>query len=125
MTNRDNPISFYIVVNKDLEMSKGKVAAQVGHAVQYLCEEYVTALNLGMKCRDFKELYDEWALAGSGKIVLSATRDQFTKLKALKPLCIIKDAGHTQVNKGTETVLAFAPMRKSEQLDALKELKLY
>lgn len=120
MSYRDDPINFYIVVNKGAGMEKGKIAAHVGHATQKWVEHVIK--------RDtpwLNKIYEEWDNEGSAKITLVATQEQFDELKKRNPFCIIKDAGHTQVAPGTETVLAFIPMRKSKQIDQLKELKLF
>ncbi len=36
-----DPIVMYIVVRKSLKLVSGKVGAQCGHAVQYLCQEVI------------------------------------------------------------------------------------
>lgn len=51
----------YLFVNNDLGMGKGKVGAQIGHAVQYLIEHLV-----GSPTREYKE----WKQDGARKIVL-------------------------------------------------------
>lgn len=119
MAQIDDPIILYLVVNKDLEMGKGKVAAQVGHAVQAVCEHYLDG-----PINSIKE-YRRWSRNGSTKIVLSATTKEFNNLKKFIPITTIRDAGHTQVDPGTETVMAFTFFKKSQQPEYLSTLKLY
>ena len=125
MNTNNNPINFYIVVNIDCGIEKGKVHAHVGHATQALCEYYYSTLvNSPGEFKKLIKLYKEWTDTGSAKIVLKASQFDFNLLKKEKPLCVIKDAGHTQINPGTETVLAFFPMYKYNGSVILQSLKL-
>lgn len=120
----------YIVVNKDLNMSIGKTCAQVGHAVQYLCQnyKYIWDLHQSLPSETSKELidtYSDWSRGNqSTKIVLGANSKEFNKLKKsiLKPF-IVTDAGKTELEPGTDTVLCFRPMEKDNDKD-LKRLRL-
>ena len=120
----------YIVVNKDLNMSLGKTCAQVGHAIQYLCQRYLLIWCAHEKTptEKTKKLisdYLEWSVEGlSTKIVLGADTKEFNKLKEsdLDPF-IVTDAGKTEVEPGTETVLAFWPMEKDSNR-LIKRLRL-
>lgn len=120
----------YVIVNKDLNMSLGKTCAQVGHAIQYLCTYYKSI------CEEYKSFpteegnkfineYLDWAIEEqSTKIVLGADTKEFNKLKKsdLDPF-IVTDAGKTEVEPGTETVLAFWPMKKDSN-KLIKRLRL-
>ena len=120
----------YIVVNKDLNMSLGKTCAQVGHAIQYLCQHYFSIQraqekNPTEKTEKLINDYLEWSVEGlSTKIVLGADTKEFNKLKEsdLDPF-IVTDAGKTEVEPGTETVLAFWPMEKDSN-KLIKRLRL-
>ncbi|CAG5125548.1 unnamed protein product [Candidula unifasciata] len=92
------------VVNSELNMGVGKIAAQVAHA----------ALNLfrNMIEDDVKaEMLLAWGHLGETKIVLKgdntqqleALATQATNLKLDR--CVVHDAGHTQVAPGSATVL--------------------
>ncbi|BFZ11151.1 hypothetical protein BsWGS_14190 [Bradybaena similaris] len=92
------------VVNSELNMGVGKIAAQVAHA----------ALNLfrNMIEDDVKaEMLLAWGHLGETKIVLKG--DNTVQLEALATQatnhkldrCIVHDAGHTQVAAGSATVL--------------------
>ena len=120
----------YIVVNKDLNMSLGKTCAQVGHSIQYLCQHYFSIQraqekNPTEKTEKLINDYLEWSVEGlSTKIVLGADTKEFNKLKKsdLDPF-IVTDAGKTEVEPGTETVLAFWPMEKDSN-KLIKRLRL-
>jgi len=63
---------------------------------------------------------------GQAKIVLKATQMQMEELLTTYPnLCKpVYDAGHTQIDVGSFTVLAFYPMLSNEAPDVVKKLKL-
>jgi PTH2 family peptidyl-tRNA hydrolase len=107
-----------IVVRKDLKLEKGKLAAQVAHAS---LEAYKKA---------DKPLRNAWEREGSKKVVVK-TDDLKSLLEAKKkadklglPCSLIRDAGKTQLKKGTITCLGIGP-EKEEKIDKItKHLKL-
>ncbi len=109
----------YIVVNNSLKMSAGKVAAQVGHGIGELYEYHYENAN-----KTEKKNFQTWKQDAKTKIVLSANFEEFKELKKYNSV-LIRDAGFTEVEPGSETVMVFLPMRKSEQLKELKKLKKY
>merc|ERR1739841_175759 len=91
-----------LVVREDLGMSCGKVAAQCAHAA------------LGG---------ERWAGAGETMIVVAAPHEGLSALRdaasnAGLPHCLVADAGRTEVEPGTETVLAVGPGEVS-RVDAI------
>ena len=94
-----------IVVRTDLQMGKGKIAAQVGHAC-VLGAEHVRKSN--------PEWFNEW-WGGQEKVVLKVTslKDlQEVKLSAIDlnlPWSEVIDAGHTQISPGTITCISIGP----------------
>ena len=94
-----------IVVRTDLQMGKGKIAAQVGHA-GVLGAEHVRKSN--------SEWFNEW-WTGQEKVVLKVTslkELQEVKLSAIDlnlPWSEVTDAGHTQISPGTITCLSIGP----------------
>lgn len=95
-----------IVTRKDLELSKGKLAAQVAHA----------AVECVLKAqRHAKEELAEWLDVGAMKAVLKVPSEkEFYALKVAAEragLCtsLIADAGHTEIPRGTVTVLGIGP----------------
>ncbi len=98
-----------IVARKDLDLSKGKLAAQVGHA----------AVDCTLKAQKYaKDALAEWLSHGAMKAVLKvASEKEFYPLKQAAEragLCtaLIQDAGHTEIPAGTVTVLGIGPGRE-------------
>ena len=93
------------VVNMELKMGVGKIAAQVGHATLALYRLVQTQPN-------WKEACTKWDDQGSRKIVLQGLSTHHLlelKHKAYGmrlPSIIVHDAGKTQVEPGSLTVLA-------------------
>ena len=94
-----------IVVRTDLEMGKGKIAAQVGHAC-VLGAEHVR--------KSHPEWYEQW-WGGQVKVVVkvSSIKDlQEVKMHAIDlnlPWSEVTDAGHTQIAPGTTTCISIGP----------------
>jgi len=92
-----------ILVRKDLNMSKGKVAAQVAHGA-------VEAV-----LKSDKNIVTKWRLTGMKKITLSVNSEKelFKFLQIAKDdgliTALIKDAGKTEIAPGSPTVLAIGP----------------
>jgi PTH2 family peptidyl-tRNA hydrolase len=101
----------YIIVNSELGMGKGKIASQVGHAVQQLVEELVRSeyvYNPKITRAD-QENYRKWKDGGTAKIVLKASEEHLRRLAADPTSCAIYDAGKTQIASGSLTVVGFLP----------------
>ncbi|TKR60307.1 hypothetical protein L596_027572 [Steinernema carpocapsae] len=92
------------VVNMDLKMGVGKVAAQVGHATLGTYEK-------ALEYPDGEEAVLLWEHYGARKIVVKGKdTEQLVELqKKARSIglwtCLIQDAGHTQVKPGSRTVL--------------------
>lgn len=95
-----------LVVRNDLKMGKGKIAAQCGHAS-------VGAFEVGMK--KCPQLVHRWNCSGSAKIAVKVESEQelneiHRKAKSIGlNCCVIRDAGRTQLEPNTKTVLAVGP----------------
>jgi PTH2 family peptidyl-tRNA hydrolase len=117
-----SPLVMYIIVCNDIQMGKGKIASQVGHIVQEITEDimikkYESKKKLGI-CID----YDTWKKDGCKKIVLKASHAELMKMLTLDSVHYIVDAGKTQVEPGSLTVVGFPPMRTLG--DYMKQFKL-
>jgi len=119
--NNDQPLKMVFVINHELKMGKGKIAAQVGHA----------AVKATLQSGELRpELLDAWLSTGQKKVCVKA--DDVRQLEQIEQQAKhhqiltskIHDAGHTQIPAGSYTVLALGP-DEEEKLDALTgELKL-
>lgn len=108
-----------IIVRNDLKMGKGKLISHACHAsldAAFLADEKVL---------------NEWRKEGAKKIVvkvnsLKELQELQKKLKKEKIIhVVIKDAGLTQLKKGTVTVLGIGP-DKEKKIDKITgRLKLY
>ena len=107
-----------ILVRKDLNMPKGKLAAQASHA----------AVEAVLKSKQSK--VDEWHNQGMPKIVLKVEdlnelKEYLKKAKSESlTIALIKDAGTTFFKTSTITCLAIGP-DKEEKIDkVISKLKL-
>jgi PTH2 family peptidyl-tRNA hydrolase len=95
-----------IAVRRDIKISAGKTAAQVGHA----------CVNLALMERNQKrKAFQAWLAEGQKKVVVKV--GSLKELYALKeaaeerdlPTTIVQDAGLTEVEPGTVTCLGIGP----------------
>mmetsp|Transcript_1792 Transcript_1792/g.4553 ORF Transcript_1792/g.4553 Transcript_1792/m.4553 type:complete len:121 (-) Transcript_1792:305-667(-) len=111
-----------MVVNEELKMTKGKVAAQCGHAVYGLTKKLR---------KKHMVLLKQWESCGQPKIALKGDggTQQMKELaeaaaQANIPSHIVCDAGRTQIAAGSQTVLALGPAGKSALDQVTGHLKL-
>jgi PTH2 family peptidyl-tRNA hydrolase len=112
----------YIFVNNDLNMGKGKIAAQVGHIVEIMIEELVKAELTSTKKKSFLEDYNIWKRTGRKKIILKSTDEEIKRLSQLDGAHCVMDAGLTQIPSGSMTVVGFLP--SSTKKDIFSKFKL-
>lgn len=101
-----------IVVNEELKLPRGKLAAQVAHAAlsAFLCAP--------------REAQRRWLTDGMPKVVLRC--ESATELRALETqaeraglsVALIEDAGHTVVAAGTATCIGIGPA-DADSVDAI------
>ncbi len=97
-----------IIIRNDLQMGKGKIAAQASHA------------SLQSYLKTDEETRDEWEAEGMKKITLKVNSEKelfeiFNAAKKRKlPAALIHDAGQTQVEPGTVTSVAIGPADEDE-----------
>lgn len=125
---RNEKLVMYLIVNDQLGMSPGKIAAQCGHAVMHLMEIYFKSILLQdidtPLVNTHKKLandYEEWRREAI-KVVLKAGPEEWKALKSEADVIVI-DAGYTEIAPNSETVLGFYLMKKSERSEILKRLK--
>lgn len=107
-----------IVVRKDLKLGKGKMAAQVAHA------------SVGAMKKAGRENVKRWESEGAKKVVLKI--DGLRKLSNLRrkavsarlPCFVVRDAGLTQIKKGTVTCIGIGPSEEKKIDEITKDLKL-
>lgn len=110
-----------LVVRTDLGMTKGKVAAQCAHAA-VACYKSISRSNPLILAR--------WERRGQAKVALKATsEDELLTLQALAASLditskTIRDAGRTQIEAGSMTVLGIGPAPISAINQVTGHLKL-
>ena len=107
-----------IIIRKDLKLGFGKAVSQACHA------------SIGAMREANKNVIKIWERTGGKKVVLKA--DSLKQLKILYncakkmrlPCFLVKDAGLTQLKRGTVTCLGIGPAEEDKIDKLTKELKL-
>lgn len=103
----DEDVPYYkmtFIINTSLKMGVGKIAAQVGHACLGLYREMLE--------NNMEDDLSQWEEIGEKKIVLKGNNTEhlielYEKAKEAKiPAYLVRDAGHTQIPRGSITVLS-------------------
>lgn len=126
----------YLVFRGDLKLTKGKIAAQAGHAVQLVLQdlyEFLWRSNepQGDRGIDLRAWQEQWKSESYAKVALVVPDG--TAMKAMKDAltandvfhAVVTDEGRTCVEPGTETCLAIAPMPRYLAHPFVGHLKLY
>ena len=106
-------VKLAVVVRADLEMGRGKIAAQVAHAA-------VAAVLANLGTDDMAG----WLREGQPKVVLKVTsarelEEVICQAEAAGlPVELVNDAGRTQVSPGTLTCCAVGPA-EGQRIDAI------
>ena len=99
------------IARKDLKLSAGKLAAQVGHATA----EFITKAE-----RTEPRMLDRYMRVGQRKVVCqAANEDELRRLfgeakNAGIIASLITDAGHTEIPAGTVTVVGLGPNERDK-----------
>ncbi|RVE45541.1 hypothetical protein evm_009806 [Chilo suppressalis] len=110
-----------LVVRTDLNMSKGKIAAQCGHAAVGAFEKAQRKDPEGLKC---------WQMTGQAKVAVKT--DSVDEIKQIADnakkmgliTSMIRDAGRTQIAPNSITVLGVGPAPKDVVDKVTGHLKL-
>ena len=113
--NNYSTMKMYIIVNKDLKMGKGKVAAQVGHAVSDMTE---------MMLNVFPQQWKNYKRNNTPKVVLAAPESIMILIKSrFSDICTcVHDAGLTQIPENSFTALAIKPFYSEDIPADLKKI---
>jgi peptidyl-tRNA hydrolase len=102
-----DPLAVYLVVNGALGMSAGKIAAQSFQAAQRLLRQAEGDSELAGAIA-------EWEAEGTRTCTrLAKTQHVFDRLVAEVPGALMVDEGMTEVEPGSATCFASAPVRRS------------
>lgn len=110
-----------IVVRTDLQMGKGKIAAQCCHAAVMAYEQLY---------EQHPDLLEEWRYHGQPKVILK-TEDEESLLRLPSHahslglvVSIVRDAGRTQIAAGSKTTVGIGPGPKDKIDTVTGHLKL-
>lgn len=127
----DDQLFVYMIVNKTLEMSSGKIGAQCGHAIQLLLLEQSRIIRLVEKSDSENNILlrmEYWCTryinGGFNKIVLGGNPKDWVYIKDNYNPIIVRDAGRTEVEPGSETVMVLWPLFKDERCNTLSRMRL-
>jgi len=131
--SQEDPMIMYLIVRESLEMSIGKTAAQCAHASQMLTLKYMEFLtNSAIKNTGWKEqcllldLFKDWLNSSFRKVVLKADEKEWIKVKEVMKdsMVLVVDAGLTELQPNTETIIGLWPMKKSLCPKVIKKLQV-
>ena len=107
----DEEYKVVVLVRTDLDMGKGKMAAQVGHA----------SVELALRAQKMdRKSFDAWMSGGQKKVVLKvANKDEMIRYmnearSSGLYTCTITPAARTQVEPGSQTCVGIGPAPESE-----------
>jgi len=104
-------LRMYILVNKDIEISKGKLCGQIGHAVNVLSYAIMNSYlyNIVESRNNWnsldianKQLLDEYMNGEIKKIILYAPQSKLEELESIGYISI-RDKGYTELEPNTLT----------------------
>jgi peptidyl-tRNA hydrolase, PTH2 family len=114
MSSQDD-YTLYVIVNNDLSMGKGKIAAQVGHVIEKIIERILNTPYVNQNNKNLIDNYKIYSKTGNKKIILKGTQKDLEELCNERDAVHIIDAGMTQIEAGSLTVVGFLPSNKNKQ----------
>lgn len=127
LTAESDPLVMYLIVRESLEMSAGKVGAQCGHVVQLVMLRWMALVanynSLSDTDKKDAKTIGEWSNLAFPKIVKRADDKEWEKLKAEQHCFVVRDAGLSEVEAGSETCIALWPIRRSDTPKMIKRLR--
>jgi PTH2 family peptidyl-tRNA hydrolase len=122
-----DPMVQYLIVKKSLKMSGPKLAAQCCHGVGIMLLRYFDLFKNQSSWTDKDkqkiQAVEFWIEQSFRKIVLGADDKDWEKIKEATDVFLVRDAGLTEIDPGSETVLATWPMLKSQVPKIIKRLQ--
>lgn len=113
---KDRDLVMYILVNSDIEISKGKLSGQVGHAVFSYCYE---------KMNNNHDLFSDYLENNQKKVILKCKQNKLEKLEK-EGFITIRDNGLTELEPNTLTCVNLGIIDRNKEMPKwLKRLRLY
>ena len=107
----------YFIINSELNMSSGKISAQVGHVATIITHDIIVFK------KDIYLTWLKWFQNDQKKIILRGKEKDLKKLIDVG-FYYIRDNGLTEIPSGSLTVCGLPPMLKSEAQRFVKRLQL-
>ena len=110
-------LKMVLCVRTDLKMTPGKIAAQCVHAALGACRD-------AMADKKLSNVLSHWSMTGEKTVALKVESEaamlglEASAVRAGLIAYIVCDAGRTQIDPGSRTVLAIGPAKRS-QIDAI------
>ncbi|WP_409254156.1 aminoacyl-tRNA hydrolase [Bacillus sp. SCS-153A] len=117
----ESEIVQYFVINKELNMSAGKIGAQTAHAATI---STIDILSENSTFAEFRDHFVQWYQTGMAKIELKGRQKDLEKL-AQQGYYSIRDSGRTEIASGSLTVVALPPMPKPLAKEKVGHLSLF
>ena len=144
--NDEDPWVMYLIVRESLGMSAGKIGSQCAHAsqtLQYLyqklgweIESYLPLphesvaydwRNIPQDLKDKSDAFTRWIDSLARIVVLKADDKEWEKIKSAYPdkyqKVVVVDAGLTEIEPNSETVIGLWPQKKSQVPKILSRLQ--
>lgn len=109
----NDEVVLYFVVNKELNLSVGKLSSQIARVSSNITSKYRNEAS-----------FKKWVEGSQTVIVLQAKEKTLKKLIELGFEYTI-DEGRTEIAENSLTVVGLEPMSKTEALKYIKRLQLY
>ena len=122
-SDKPEELKIWFAIRSDLSMSSGKIAIQCAHAA-------VGLVKLHMAAESSWSRFEEYEAHNSPKIAVRIGSEK--ELDRVVEECkyrllsyVVRDAGRSEVEPGTPTVVAFGPTYRSKLPPFLKRLQLW
>ena len=119
----ENELVQYFLVNKDISMGKGKVAAQVAHAATIYTYNILKNCNSSINYKRAREDFEQWYHSIQKKIILKAPLQLLEELEA-KGYFSIRDKGYTQIPANSLTVVTLGVTTREAVNEIVNDLTL-
>jgi len=116
----DLPV-FYLLINSDLQMSRGQIIAQIVHMTQLIVEECVKmSYEFQVPSKELMD-YMKWKMMPT-TVILKASTEELKELLKMKNCRGFFDSGN-RVKDDSLTIVGFLP--SGELSEIVKDYKLY
>lgn len=123
----DREYVMYLIVKSSIAMTPGKIAAQVGHAVETIAVDYASDTHYRRsqeECARLRAMRTWRHDQRRTKVVLQASDAEFELAKTIPGAVVVTDPVRAEVAPQIETVVGLWPMLRSERPNFLKRMRV-